>query len=1496
MEYSFKELIDIPKLQKLTDELYKASSIPSAIIAIDGEVLTGSGWQKICTDFHRQHPQTLKDCIKSDTTIRKKLEEGDPFAIYKCPRGLVDASSPIIIDGEHVANAFAGQIFLESPDKDKEHFFKEQAQEFGFDEAKYLKALKEVPIFQEKKFKSALFFLSKLSEMIADMGLTRMREIKAVEMQKKSEFIFSQMFEQSMNSTAFYNPEGTIIKANKEFCKMFGVKEKAIIDAGYNVFKDQAIINAGVMPDLKAIFNKKKTRNWQIDFDIETASTSTGTPTKKTGKIFLEIFGYPVLNHKENIEYVVLQHYEITARKQAEFALEESKEKYRTLFERESDAIFIYDPDTTNILDANQSTSKIYGYHKDELIGMSCMKFSAEVKKSEAAMKEIYENGEVFVPHRLHCKKDGTVFPVTISGYEITIGDKKVMYAVSKDISKQKLAEDKLLKNQYYLSKAQEIGKIGTWELDIKKNEILWTDENYRIFGIPIGTKLTYESFLNCVHPDDREYVETEFKASILGKDYDIEHRLLIDGKIKWVREKAELKFNEKSECIQATGFTQDITDRHLSSIALQKSNERFKKIFHIQLDAIFILNKEVPATILECNQAASDIFGYKSDELIGKTVEQLHIDSSQMKIFHEHLFPAIKQKGYFRNFEFSMKRKDGAHFPSEHTVLEMKNNSGDRIGWVSMVRDLSEIKRAKNALIDSEGKFRTLFENAPLSYQSLDKNGNFIEVNDTWLNVLGYKRHEIIGKNFSEFLHPDWKDHFRENFPRFKAVGEVLGVEFEIVKKDGDLILVSFHGKIGKDKYENFKQTHCIFQDITERKKTDTRLQKYSHDLSERVKELNCLHEISKLIEKKNISFDSLFQGIVDIIPPALQYPDITCSRIFIDGQEYKTENFQKTKTYQKKDIFVHGDRVGILEVYQLVEKSIIDEEPFLKEENDLINVITERLGRIAERRQNTHDTQAIMESTVGKTGQNLFDFIVIRLCEWLKCDCAIIGEIINGSTVKALAMVMDDAPVSDYAYNLKGSPCAEATSNSYCVYTENVSTLFPDDPDLIEMGADGYVGVSLEDKTGKAIGVLCGISRKKLHLTKQTQNIMKIIGTRISTELERMRIENETTRLRAQLHQAQKMESIGTLAGGIAHDFNNILFPILGYTEMLLEDVPTDSPFRPNLEDIYASSLRAKDLVKQILTFSRQEKTDLKLMKMQTIIKEALKLIRSSIPTTIEIEQNIQTDCGVIKADPTQIHQIIMNLATNAYHAMEKIGGKLKVSLQEVEIGEHNRIGLDTTPGNYAHLTIADNGVGMDKSILQKIFEPFYTTKEMGKGTGMGLSVVHGIVKNINGTIQVSSEPDQGTQFHIYLPVVTSFLKKQEFQRKSSIVHGTERILLVDDEKAILDMESKMLQRMGYLVTSRTSSIEALEAFRANPNNYDLVITDMAMPNMPGDILANELIKIRPDIPIMLCTGFSETSSNEKVASSGIKGFLMKPIVMKELSQKIREVLDGN
>ena len=379
-------------------------------------------------------------------------------------------------------------------------------------------------------------------------------------------------------------------------------------------------------------------------------------------------------------------------------------------------------------------------------------------------------------------------------------------------------------------------------------------------------------------------------------------------------------------------------------------------------------------------------------------------------------------------------------------------------------------------------------------------------------------------------------------------------------------------------------------------------------------------------------------------------------------------------------------------------------------------------------------------------------------------------------------------------------------------------------------------------------------------------------------------------------QMQQVLKLQAIGTLAGGIAHDFNNILFPIIGYAEITMDDVPEDGPTRRNLEEIIKAANRAKDLVQQILTFSRQNGRERKPVRVQTIVDEALRLLRASIPKTIEIDCELDESCRPILGDPSQIHQVVMNLGTNAYQAMQETGGRLAVRLTQTQIGyEETRKRMGIKMGPHLHLTVSDEGVGMEPMVLERIFEPYYTTKEPGKGTGLGLSVIHGIIKNHGGFITVESSPGRGSTFHVYIPTLDDVEIETAEAPLQSGPSGNEHILLVDDEPQIADMGRQMLGRLGYRVTALTSSAEALDTFSEHPERFDLLITDMTMPLMTGDRLAQRAWELRPGLPVILCTGYNEMISEEKALTMGIRKFLLKPVDMNELAAAVRSALDA-
>ena len=388
----------------------------------------------------------------------------------------------------------------------------------------------------------------------------------------------------------------------------------------------------------------------------------------------------------------------------------------------------------------------------------------------------------------------------------------------------------------------------------------------------------------------------------------------------------------------------------------------------------------------------------------------------------------------------------------------------------------------------------------------------------------------------------------------------------------------------------------------------------------------------------------------------------------------------------------------------------------------------------------------------------------------------------------------------------------------------------------------------------------------------------------------------EQERRSLEKQLFEAQKLEAIGTLAGGIAHDFNNILSGIIGYAE--LAAMQTDeSRRRGNIQQILKAADRARNLVKQILAFSRHMEQDKKPMDLNMVIREAMKLLRATMPTTIDMRQTLPDESIIVNADSTQMHQVIMNICTNAAYAMGEKGGFMAVSLSREEMTSdvlsHK---LNLLPGRYARLTIADSGQGIDPAYVNRIFDPFFTTKKPNEGTGLGLAVVHGIVHDHGGSIQVKSLPGQGATFDVYLPLLEEDVVVPEAPKADLMPRGNECILFVDDEAGLVDLGTEMLSNLGYRVTACADSLDALKIYAASPRQFDLVITDMNMPGMSGSDLASAIFKLRPDQPIILCTGYSDYMNSEKAAQMGIAAFALKPVTSRIISAMVRKVLDDH
>ncbi len=446
-----------------------------------------------------------------------------------------------------------------------------------------------------------------------------------------------------------------------------------------------------------------------------------------------------------------------------------------------------------------------------------------------------------------------------------------------------------------------------------------------------------------------------------------------------------------------------------------------------------------------------------------------------------------------------------------------------------------------------------------------------------------------------------------------------------------------------------------------------------------------------------------------------------------------------------------------------------------------------------------------------------------------------------------------------------------------------------------FLETGGGDFVGKHVEKravrKDGSLFPVELSLSGVKINGSRHAVGIIRDISDRKAAREERERLQKE-------LLQSRKMESLGTLAGGIAHDFNNLLFPIVGFTEMTKNDIPEDSVGRCNLDEVLKAASRARELVRQILTFSRKKTHRQSAVGVRGIIHETLKLLRASLPATIEIRESVAEGGGSVLGDETQIGQVVMNLCTNAYHAMEKTGGVLTITLERAEMDARRGMGgepKEKADAGYLALCVGDTGHGMEEHEIDRIFEPYYSTKDKDKGTGLGLSVVHGIVKAHRGTVDVASSPGKGTLFTVFLPLMGDApVPAPPKPRRTGMLRGSEHLMVVDDEPQIVMMMEKLLTRLGYGVTAFTDAGRALEAVRNTPDEFDLLVSDLTMPGMTGDRLAEEVVSIRNDLPVILCTGFSDMLPEGRAERLKIGRILSKPVPVAELTRAIRELLD--
>ena len=888
------------------------------------------------------------------------------------------------------------------------------------------------------------------------------------------------------------------------------------------------------------------------------------------------------------------------------------------------------------------------------------------------------------------------------------------------------------------------------------------------------------------------------------------------------------------------------------SRTARSQSEEKFQLVFRTSPDSINI-NRLSDGLYIDVNEGFTKLTGYTREDAIGKSSIDLKIwdNSHDMK----RLVNGLMTDGYVENIEARFRRKNGQVGIGLMSARVLKLNQEDTI--LSITRDITERQQAEVALRESEERHRQIVESSTDAI--LMRSGGFIIYANPSAVKLFRASHagELLGKPYLDLVHPDDRP---ESIDRIrKGMNEKWIApprEHRILTLDGQMVLVESTGV--PVQYQGQTQIFGVIRDITERKRTE-------EELRENLLFLRQTEKIGRICGwKANIKTDELkwTEGVYHIIEAPLGYkPGLEEGLKFYDTESIPVIKNALTRALedgspfviQAKVITTTGKRLwaevrGLQQVVEGEKTSVVGTFQDITERKQVEEHLRETEKKYRELAESLPQVifEVDLDGTLKYVNQTVYQLFGYTP-----------EEIARGFNVLEAFIPEDREQVAlDIMLNIQGQGLGR---REYTAVRKD-GTRFP---------AGVHANRILRGQTATGVrGILIDLTKTK-------------------------RAEEEKKKLEIQLQQAQKMEAIGALAGGIAHDFNNILSAIIGYTELARLN-GNASTIENELNQVLIAANRAKDLVKQILAFSRQTDEERMPVSVAMVVKEAIKFLRATIPTTIEIKSRIDKNSGAVLANSVELHQIIMNLCTNAVHAIGDRGGVLEVEVRNAEI-EHTQINnfVELEMGSYVLVSVKDTGYGMTPDVIKRIFDPYFTTKEKGVGTGLGLAVVHGIVKKSGGAIQVESEPGKWTVFYIYLPRINMTLPIKAAQPKP-IEGGPERILFVDDEKMLVDIGEQALRRLGYHVVSRTSSIEALELFKAKPDYFDLVITDQTMPGMTGDALARELLRIRPNLPVIICTGYSQTIDHERAKKIGIKALVEKPMLMDEIAAAVRKVLN--
>ena len=1287
-----------------------------------------------------------------------------------------------------------------------------------------------------------------------------------------------------------------------------------------------------------------------------TLANHTALVTKDGREIPIEDSASPILDARGRVIGAVLVFHDVTEKRRAQEALRESEARFRLALRNAPVSVAAQDRDLKYIWAYNQRTARpeeIIGRRDEEIFTPE------EAAHVTAIKRRVLEEDIELREQMWFNRPSGRMFlDVCWEPIHDGTGRVTGVASATVDLTPVKRAEEALRENKARLDLALQSAEMGAWHWDIKEDKRYFDDQVCRLLGInPASFGGSAKEFFDTVLPGDREKLQKALSRTIEEDTlYNPEYRAVWpDGSIHHIAARGRLFRDSAGRPARINGIIWDITERKAGEEALRLSEEKFARAFATNPAALVITRLD-DGTYLEMNETWEAMLGYRRDEVVGTSSLSLNIWPNPGE--RERIARELREKGSLRNREQTLLRRSGKPFVALLSAEVMTMGGEDVIlsTWLDITENklkemriarLSQlyamISRVNEAIVrtQSEGE---LYEDVcriiagegafPLVFIGEVKDRQLVPVASCGpaADYLKEIRIEVDGKlgqgpggtairEDRPVVNDDfdtndrtlpWREPARRHgfrasacFP-FHRGGKVIGALtlYSPRPNDFDPEQVDLLQALAADvsfALDTMEEEKLRSQAEADLRRSIERFELLAYTASELLQSPDPQRLVNSLcrevmehlgchaffnflaVEEAGRLRLNAYAGIPEEEAQKIAWLDYgvaVCGCAAQDACRIVAEHIPTTpdprtelvKSYGIKAYACHPLLESEGKVIGTLSFGTCDRETFSDQDLSLMKAVADQVAvamirmrdEEAVRRSRDELEQRVQERTASLRRQAdllelAYEAIIVRDMEdriifwnaraeelygWTKSEAL-------GSVTNSLLRTKFPVSVYDCTARLKKENHWEG--------------------ELIH-----------STKDGRQITIL---SRQALQRDEEG-NPLAILEINLDVTGARQ--------TEAQLRQAQKMEALGVLSGGIAHDFNNILAAIVGFGELLRDHAPKESHTLRHAQRVVDAALRGRELVRQLLIYSRQTEQEKKPMLLSSIVKETVKLVRSTTPTTISIRTTVTSESGLVLADPTQIHQVVMNLCTNAAHAMRERGGVLDIALSDSSVGPSDGNPGGIKPGLYMKLTVSDTGIGISPDIMDRIFDPFFTTKGLGEGTGLGLSVVHGIVKQSGGYITIESESGKGSTFDVYFPKIEE-QPQPEAPLGDEIPVGFERILFVDDEEALVEMGEEVLAELGYAVTSKMSSEEALSLLKEDPTRFDLVITDQTMPEMTGIELARQILSVRPDMPIIMATGFSHLVDADKAKAAGIRAFVMKPLTKGEIARTIRKVLTG-